>query len=73
MNLVTGQNDYRQILIDAGCKEDTIQCFLNCDTKAEQLQILNAQRKLILEDYRNDAKKLDCLDYLANQLKKDNQ
>lgn len=65
------KNDYRQNLIDAGCKEDTIQRFFDCATKEERLRILSVQRKQLLEDYRNDAKKLDCLDYLVNQLKKE--
>lgn len=72
MNLDTRQkNDYRQNLIDAGCDEKIIERFLECATKEEQLRILNVQRKQLLEDYRNDAKKLDCLDYLAAQLKKE--
>lgn len=67
----TRQNDYRQNLIDAGCDEKTIERFFYCTTKDEQLRILNVKRKQLLEDYRNDAKKLDCLDYLVNQLKKE--
>lgn len=67
----TRQNDYRQNLIDAGCDEKTIERFFYCATKDEQLRILNVKRKQLLEDYRNDAKKLDCLDYLVNQLKKE--
>lgn len=65
------KSDYRQNLIDAGCKEDTIQRFFDCTTMEERLRILSVQRKQLLEDYRNDAKKLDCLDYLASRLKKD--
>lgn len=61
----------RQNLIDAGCNEKTIERFLDCATKEEQLRVLNVQRKQILEDYHNDAKRLDCLDYLVNQLKKE--
>lgn len=72
MKLDTRQkNDYRQNLIDAGCNEKTIERFLDCATKEEQLRILSMQRKQLLENYRNDAKKLDCLDYLVNQLKKE--
>lgn len=72
MNLDMRQkNEYRQNLIDAGCNEKTIVRFLDCTTKEEQLRILNVQRKQLLEDYRNDAKRLDCLDYLVNQLKKE--
>lgn len=65
------QRDYRQNLIDAGCNKKTIERFLDCVTKEEQLWILNIQRKQLLEDYHNDEKKLDCLDYLVNQLKKE--
>lgn len=72
MKLDTRQkNDYRQNLIDAGCNEKTIERFLDCATKEEQLRILSMQRKQLLENYRNDAKKLDCLDYFVNQLKKE--
>lgn len=72
MNLDAGQkNDYRQNLIDAGCDKKTIERILDCTTMEERLRILSMQRKQLLEDYRNDAKKLDCLDYLVNQLKKE--
>lgn len=67
----TRQNDYHQNLIDAGCDTKTIERFFDCETKEERLRILSMQRKQLLEDYRNDAKKLDCLDYLVNQLKKE--
>lgn len=71
MNLDTRQNDYRQNLIDVGCDEKTIERFLDCATKEEQLRILSVQRKQFLEEYHNDIKKLDRLDYLVNQLKKE--
>lgn len=65
------KKDYRQNLIDAGCNEKTIERFLDCTIKEEQLRILNVQRKQILEDYHNIGNKLDCLDYLVNRLEKE--
>lgn len=66
-------NRYRQNLIDAGCDEKTIERFFDCVTMEEQLRILGVQRKQLLDNYHNDAKKLDCLDYLVNQLKKESR
>lgn len=63
--------EIRQNLIDAGCDEDTIARFFNSRSKQERLRILDKQRKQLLETYHNDARKIDCLDFLVYQLKKE--
>ena len=63
-------NSVRQNLIDAGCNDNEITRFLESSTTREQLLILDTERRLI-DEYHNYAKKLDCLDYLIYQLKKE--
>lgn len=61
----------RQNLIDAGCNDNEITRFLESSTTREQLLILDTERKRLIDEYHNYAKKLDCLDYLIYQLKKE--
>ena len=62
-------NSVRQNLIDAGCNDNEITRFLESSTTREQLLILDTERKRLIDEYHNYAKKLDCLDYLIYQLK----
>ena len=64
-------NSVRQNLIDAGCNDNEITRFLESSTTREQLLILDTERKGLIDEYHNYAKKLDCLDYLIYQLKKE--
>lgn len=61
----------RQNLIDAGCNEETIKSFSDSSNSQERLRILATQRNQLLESYHSDARKLECLDYLIYQLKKE--
>lgn len=69
------QNDktVRQNLIDAGCNEHIIERFFQCPTKKSQLQLLESKREQLLKDYHRDARRLDCLDFLVNQLNKEGE
>ena len=64
-------NSVRQNLIDAGSNDNEITRFLESSTTREQLLILDNERKRLIDEYHNYAKKLDCLDYLIYQLKKE--
>ena len=64
-------NSVRQNLIDAGCNDNEITRFLESSTTREQLLILDTERKRLIDEYHNYAKKLDCLDHLIYQLKKE--
>ena len=58
-------------LSDAGCTKLEIQRFLECwragNTKCQR-EFLQRHRKLLLEALRTDKMRIDCLDYLADQL-----
>lgn len=64
--------EVRQNLIDAGCSKDTITRFFESRSQQERLRILDKQRKQLLEIYHSDAQKIDRLDFLVYQLKKEN-
>ncbi len=63
----------RQNLIDAGCNKKFIEKFMNLtETQriAEMLNMLAIQRKTLLDGIHADERKIYCLDYLVNKLKK---
>ncbi len=63
----------RQNLIDAGCNKKFIEKFMNLtETQriAEMLNMLAIQRKSLLDGIHADERKIYCLDYLVNKLKK---
>lgn len=63
----------KQNLKDAGCPEKFVEQFLACYgdcTPEEQLRLLHSQRKRLLEQVHDCQKKLDCLDYLREQIRK---
>ena len=62
-----------QNLKDAGCPGNFVERFLACYgdcTPEEQLQLLYEQRKELLRQVHDCQKKLDCLDYLRDQIRK---
>ncbi len=63
-----------QNLKDAGCAPEQIEEFLACmeahKSKAE-LELLADHRDCLLEEVHRCQKKIDCLDYLTYQLKKE--
>lgn len=63
----------RQNLMDAGCNKKFIEKFMNLtETQriAEMLNMLAIQRKTLLDGIHADERKIYCLDYLVNKLKK---
>ncbi len=63
-----------QNLKDAGCRSDTIDAFmdnLKTGRKSEGLKALDLHRRRLLEEIHQEQKRLDCLDYLVYQLKKE--
>lgn len=61
-------------LLDAGCSEDMITAFLKSrrmGNKEEGFRILREQRKSLLDEVHHGEKKIDCLDYLVYQMKRE--
>ncbi len=62
-----------QNLKDAGCPGSFVEQFLACYgdcSPEEQLQLLYGQRRELLEQVHICQKKLDCLDYLRDQIRR---
>lgn len=62
-----------QNLKDAGCDMEMIQEFttkLRNGSKAEGIRLLELHRRFLLDSLHTEQKKIDCLDYLVFQLKK---
>lgn len=66
------EKQIEQNLLDAGCGEDFIHCFMDdlAQGKFEAgLLQLQKHRRFLLERTHEWQKKIDCLDYLIYQLK----
>ena len=62
-----------QNLKDAGCPEKFIRSFLDRyanSTPAEQMRLLNEQRRKLLDQLHDSQRHLDCMDYLCYQIQK---
>lgn len=62
-----------QNLQDAGCDDATVAEFLRLETqgcRTGQLCLLAQHRKSLLDAIHQNQRRLDCLDYLLFQLKK---
>ena len=67
-----------QNLEDAGCSCDVVNLFCELAERAcpeaiirqDQMMLLNGQRKELLEELHSCQKRLDCLDYLLSQMRK---
>lgn len=62
-----------QNLKDAGCDQATIQIFLDDLRGGEQLKVmrlLEKHRRTLLDNLRQEQKRIDCLDYLLFMLQK---
>jgi len=62
-----------QNLKDAGCSPDTIKCFMECmdqDNLKGQLQLIEEHRRCLLGKVHEEEKKIDCLDYLTYQMRR---
>ncbi|RKJ39761.1 hypothetical protein D7X94_10970 [Acutalibacter sp. 1XD8-33] len=64
-----------QNLRDAGCEEKCIREFmqdLEQDRMQAGLRLLNQHRRLLLDAMHREQKRIDCLDYLLYQIRKNN-
>lgn len=63
----------RQNLLDAGCGADEVRRCLDLAEKQERgelLRILSLHRRTLLNAVHEGEKRIDCLDYLIYQIKK---
>lgn len=73
MSLYGGEEDMIQNLKDAGCPRDFIMDFMAKFTKGkkhEELRLLAAHRRNLLDTLHQAEKRIDCLDYLVYRLQK---
>ena len=64
-----------QNLRDAGCEERCVREFmqdLEQDRMQAGLRLLNQHRRLLLDAMHREQKRIDCLDYLLYQIRKNN-
>lgn len=69
------ENAIVQNLIDAGCGQEFIAEFMDGFRKnniSEDLKLLAAHRRLLLDNLHMEQKRIDCLDYLAYKMEKEN-
>ena len=62
-----------QNLEDAGCCQETIECFMTDyrDKKtADKLKLLAEHRRKLVENQHKEQKCIDCLDYLVYDIEK---
>lgn len=57
-------------LESCGCDEKTISDFISCSDQ-KKAQLLNRQRRMLLEGLHSYQKKIDCLDYMRWQMRKE--
>lgn len=72
---VNDENAIVQNLIDAGCGQEFIAEFMDGFRKnniSEDLKLLAAHRRLLLDNLHMEQKRIDCLDYLAYKMEKEN-
>lgn len=65
------EEDVIQNLKDAGCNQETIDSFMKCMGQNDlngQLQLMEGQRKCLLDRVHEEEKQIDCLDYLVYQI-----
>lgn len=63
-----------QNLVDAGCDQELIDQFLSLQDagqKDAELSLLAKHRKSLLDCYHAQQKKIDCLDYLIYNIRRD--
>lgn len=70
-----GGNDVLQNLKDAGCDKQTIEAFIRLgeeECRSGQIRLLERHRRELLDAVHLEQKRIDCLDYLLYQMKKEN-
>ena len=72
--------DQRKLLMqnleDAGCDEETVERCLDCARQGrtqEQLRLLSAHRRLLLDAVHRCEKQIDCLDYPVFQIEREDR
>ncbi len=61
-------------LRDSGCGEDIIRAFVedfHGKKFSEGLKLLEAHRRVLLDELRKEQKRIDCLDYLVYKIKRE--
>lgn len=72
---VNEENALVQNLIDAGCGQELIAEFMDDFRKerfSEDLKLLAAHRRSLLDNLHKEQKRIDCLDYLVYKMTKEN-
>lgn len=65
-----------QNLKDAGCDSEMMERFLALDQTGqtqEQLKLLSMHRRRLLDKVHAEERRIDCLDYLVYQMKKEKE
>ncbi len=60
-------------LKDSGCGEETIKAFVKDIREkkiTEGLKLLEAHRRVLLDELHKEQKRIDCLDYLVYKIRK---
>jgi hypothetical protein len=68
------EDSLRQNLEDSGFTHDMIELYMKSHEKneiSEQIKFLSKHRCLLLDNVRENNKRIDCLDYLVNKIKKE--
>ncbi|MDO4619473.1 MAG: hypothetical protein Q4B09_02525 [Lachnospiraceae bacterium] len=75
-NLLNEKDMLLQNLQDAGCDHDMIACCMQLAEQNSEVRMLPELQKFrgcLLEAMHQEQRKLECLDYLIYQLKKQNR
>lgn len=68
------RNDVLQNLKDAGCDRKTIEAFIRLGEekcRCGQIRLLEGHRRELLDAVHREQKRIDCLDYLLYEMKKE--
>ena len=66
----------KECLSEIGCSDDEISTFLEClnnENMERTFKLLSKLRYRLLDSIHGEQKKLDCLDYLRHELKKERE
>lgn len=75
MNSDLKEESIIQNLRDSGCGEDFIKAFVEAlrgQKISEGLKLLEAHRRVLLDELHKEQKRIDCLDYLVYKMRKEN-
>ncbi len=75
MNSVYKEESIIRNLKDSGCGEETIKAFVKDIREkriTEGLKLLEAHRRVLLDELHKEQKRIDCLDYLVYKIRKEN-